>query len=381
MSLRLVLSLAIGLTTISPLLAEEGKSSLDPNMSYGGTKSSPVTYQVDLSAVVTAPYKTKILRVWMPLPPSNEHQVVQDRKMSTFPMKVEPRIGKEKLHDNEFAYFEFHQPQGGQIIRHQFQITCWEVNWNADIKKVTPIVGNWPASFGPYLRSERLVPTDDRFRTLALQIVPTKTNPMGDLAAIMHWANLNLTYDHAECSLQGNAIHALEKRKGHCSDYHGLCTALGRSLGYPTRIVYGINPYPKNSPSHCKLEAFIPPHGWVCFDVSETQQLIQRIKKDDSLDAGRKEKLIDLAQKRLEGGFRDNTWFLQTRGSDYDLEPPASRKVAVVRTIYAEADGEPLPEPDPGSATQRSFSWMTVHNYTSNRAVASPFQDWKSLER
>jgi hypothetical protein len=146
-------------------------------------------------------------------------------------------------------------------------------------------------------------------------------------------------------------------------------------------VVYGVNPYPKNSPSHCKLEAFLPPYGWVPFDVSETQLLIQRIQADKSLSAERKAGLAAKARERLRRGFRDNTWFLQTRGTDYDLEPPAGQRAAVVRTIYAEADGVALPEPDPANPKQREFAWMTVHHYTADRAVVNPFQDWKSLER
>ena len=61
--------------------------------------------------------------------------------------------------------------------------------------------------------------------------------------------------------------------------------------------------------------------------------------------------------------------------------PTAKRKVAVVRTIYAEADGEALPEPDPANVNQRAFGWMTVHHYVADRKVTSPFQDWRSLEK
>jgi hypothetical protein len=83
--------------------------------------------------------------------------------------------------------------------------------------------------------------------------------------------------------------------------------------------------------------------------------------------------------ERLFSGFRDNTWYLQTRGTDYDLVPPASRRVAVVRTIYAEADGQPLPEPDPGDATKREFAWMTLHSFEPDHAVTYPFNDASSL--
>ena len=48
-------------------------------------------------------------------------------------------------------------------------------------------------------------------------------------------------------------VKALETHRGHCSDYHGFCAAMGRAMGYPTRVTYGINTFPKNSPSHCKL--------------------------------------------------------------------------------------------------------------------------------
>lgn len=356
-----------------------GEPALSPTAAYQGTKSNSVTYQVDLSAVVTPPYKCKVLKIWMPIPPSDSIQEVSISEFTSFPLKVEPKIGQETVHGNRFAYFEFHEPHGAQMVRHQFTIKTHEVNWNIDPDKVTR-VDRWPTSFAPYLRAEANMPTDGRVADLARQIAPQRHSPIRDLGKVIDWVNDNLTYSHKECSLQGNAVSALDKKIGHCSDYHGLCTALGRSLGYPTRIAYGINPYPKNSPSHCKLEAFLPPYGWVCFDASETQQMIARIQKDGTLDPEQKDRLVTAAKKRLTNGFRDNTWFLQTRGSDYDLEPPAKNKVALVRTIYAEADGIPFAEPDPANPEVRSFTWMTMHRYVADRPVVNPFQDIRSLQ-
>jgi transglutaminase-like putative cysteine protease len=168
-------------------------------------------------------------------------------------------------------------------------------------------------------------------------------------------------------------LHALDTHTGHCSDYHGLCSAFGRALGMPTRVTYGINAFPKNSPSHCKLEAYLPPYGWVSFDVSETQKLMQAIDKDVSLSASARAEKKAAAFARMKGGFRDNTWFLQTRGTGYQLAPPAAKKVNVVRTIYAEADGVALPEPDPADASKREFSWMTAHKFKADREVKYPF--------
>ena len=89
----------------------------------------------------------------------------------------------------------------------------------------------------------------------------------------------------------------------------------------------------------------------------------------------RKPQRIDLLS-----GFRENTWFLQTKGTDYELEPPSGRRVSVVRTAYIEADGEALPEPDPANRERREFSWMTVHQYTSDRPVANVFKDVDTLK-
>jgi hypothetical protein len=118
----------------------------------------------------------------------------------------------------------------------------------------------------------------------------------------------------------------------------------------------------------------------VSFDVSETQRLIEKIRGDAELPQDRREALAEAAMTRLVRGFRDNTWLLQTKGTDYDLAPPASRKVPVVRTIYAEADGMPLPEPDPADHDRREHAWMTVHRYVPDRPVSYPFRDVKSLE-
>ena len=351
---------------------------LDPEAPYTAGQSNPVTYDVDFAAVVTPPNHAKVLKVWMPLPQSDSAQEVTEKGLSTFPMQVEPRIGKEKLFGNQFAYFEFTKPEGAQMARHRFKVTTHELRWNLDPEKVTR-VDHWPDAFAPYLRSDASVVVDDRLRDVLKQAEPEAHGTARDLTDLMVWADDHLTYDHSQASLRASSEHALEARAGHCSDYHGLCAAFGRALGFPTRVTYGINSFPKNSPSHCKLEAYLPPYGWVSFDVSETQLLIAAINKDKDLDDAKKAQLVKAATARLLHGFRDNTWFLQTKGTDYDLEPPAAKRAAVVRTIYAEADGVALPDPDPANPKATGFAWMTLHEYTPDKPVKYPFKDWSSL--
>ena len=358
----------------------QGVESLDPDSPYRAVRHSPVTYDVDFSVVVTPPYKAKKLQVWLPIPVSDFGQEVSDSKLTSFPMQLEPNIANESAYGNRFAYFEFASPQGAQIIRHQFQIKVYELRWNLDPAAVRQVTA-WPASFDKYRKGDsQSVLVNDRFTKLLDEIIPTRSTPFQDLGNVMTWVQNNVEYDHIDASLRADAAQVLTKRRGHCSDYHSFCASLGRALGVPTRVTYGINAFPKNSPSHCKLEAYMAPYGWVSFDVSETQKLVGEINQSQELGVVEKSELVQLALTRMRSGFRDNTWFLQTKGTDYELVPKASKRVPVVRTAYIEADGIPLAEPDPANKNQKSFAWMTVHEYKANRKVTYPFTDLNSLK-
>jgi transglutaminase-like putative cysteine protease len=371
-------TLCVPVLSQSSAATEERAGFLSPGQDYSGERSDPVEYEIDFSVVVTAPYHTKVLRVWLPMPPSDAGQEVRDGRLSTFPMKVAPQIGTEPVYGNRFAYFEFHDPKGAQIIRHQFRAEVWEMRWGIDPERVVNLQ-TWPESFALYFQRDSLS-DNQSFRAVLSDLVrPASTNPER-LFAAMNWIDGHLAYDHVNASLKASAEHAFANRRGHCSDYHGLCAAMGRELGSPSRVAYGLNLFPKNSPSHCKLEAFLPPYGWVPFDLSETQKMVKRIMESQHLSPADKTRLTALARERLKRGFRDNTWLLVTRGTNYELAPKASRPVRVVRTIYAEADGEPLPDPDPANIENREFAWMTAHEFKPDRPVAYPFKEITSLE-
>lgn len=351
-------------------------STLDPNQPLSANKSNEINHEVDFSVVVTPPYHCKVMKVWIPIPQSDESQQIGKSRFSTFPMKVDPKINVEPAMGNKFAYFEFHNPQGAQMIRHRFTARLWELNWNVDATTVQP-VKTWPDSFKPYLKPQS-VQEKEKFQQLLSSIVPQPKNPATDTYRVMDWIQNNLKYDHVKASLRASANHALRERCGHCSDYHGLCETMGRSLGYPTRLTYGLALYPKNSPSHCRVESFFPGHGWVSFDLSETQKLIARVQKDEDLDEKSKARLIELARERHRRGFRENSWVRMTTGTNYQLVPKAVAPVAVVRTAYVEADGEVLPDPDPANVQARRFAWMTLHKYKADRAFLKA-SDYRSL--
>ncbi len=352
----------------------------DPNLPYQAGRSNPVTYDVDYSVIVTAPYHTKKLRVWMPIPQSDRAQTILKSELSTFPVEVKPSIGTEKTYGNRLAFFEFVNPQGAQIVRHRFRARVYEMRWNLNLSKVRT-VKKWPSSFTPYLRSDQVLVVDEDLRRELSHIVGKDDDRAVKMRSVMKWTMDHLIYDHANASLRASSKHALKWRRGHCSDYHGVCAAFGRAIGAPTRVTYGLHLFPKSSPSHCKLEVFLLPYGWVSFDVSETQKLMHRISQASTLNAAEKKQLIEAALRRTEKGFRDNTWLMCTKGTDLQLVPPAKKRAPVIRTIYAEADGVALPDPDPSNPNEVKHAWMTAIKIVPDRKVNFPYKDWQPLKK
>ncbi|MCA9080399.1 MAG: transglutaminase domain-containing protein [Planctomycetaceae bacterium] len=369
-SIQMVMSVVLMTASAAP--AEPTLSVREPEV------SNPVEHTVEFAAIVTPPQHCKVLKVWMPLPQSATGQVVGEFHFETFPEQIEPQIANEPKFGNKFAYFEFHHPQGAQIIRNRFLATVSDVHWHVDAAELEPTTRKLP-ELDRYLEQESL---DDpaQFQQIVKGFSSAPYFEGRDILNAMDWVEQNLKYDHINASLQADPNHALRERCGHCSDYHGLCGAFGRALGIPTRVTYGLALHPKNSPSHCKLEAWLPPYGWVSFDLSETQKLLGAIDANESLSDADKQGLKDAALSRLKRGFRENSWLRVTQGTNYDLVPPATKSVRVVRTIFAEADGVPLPEPDPANPDQREFSWMTAHKYTADRPFLLPFKDLSTLE-
>src|SRR4051794_19594002 len=81
--------------TLAGRAADPDKPVLNPDQPYQATRSNPVTYDVDFSVVVTPPYHTKVLKVWLPLPQTNAGQEIQEGELSSFPTAVKPEIARE----------------------------------------------------------------------------------------------------------------------------------------------------------------------------------------------------------------------------------------------------------------------------------------------
>ena len=332
-----------------PALSDATKSGLVP------VKTSLAKFKVDFRVTIMAPANTRQLRVWIPLPPSTDTQVVRDRKFRTFPREHQSQLTREPTFGNQFAYFEINSPDGALEIQHTFTAEIAQLDWGVDYAKVANTV-SWPQKYEvfqtPDARSERA----PDYQEIVGQIQSVSDKKSQQFTKAIEWVDQHLTYDSANASLTADPAHGLIHRRGHCSDYHGLCGTFAREIGYPSRVLYGLQMFDKGSPSHCKLEVYMPPYGWVSYDLSETQKLAVKVSKDENLLPVSRKKAAELVRQRTLNGFRENTWLLVTRGENYPLVPAASKPVSIVRTIYAEADGIALTE----GAAADTGTWLTM---------------------
>ncbi len=344
-------------SSISNLMAweEEERHVREARVELAPEKTAIAKFKVDFRVAIKAPAKTKQLRVWVPLPPSTENQMVWDRKFHTFPREHQPQLTREPTFGNEFAYFEIDSPDGPLEIRHTFTAEIAQLDWGVDYSKVAN-TASWPQAFELFQTPDARSARAKDYTKIVEQIQSVSDAKSKQFMKAIEWVDQNLTYDSANASRTADPAHGLIHRRGHCSDYHGLCGTFAREIGFPSRVLYGLQMFDKGSPSHCKLEVFMPPYGWVSYDLSETQKLAIRVSKDDRLLPEQRKKNAEFVRQRTLKGFRENTWLLVTRGENYPLMPAASTTVSIIRTIYAEADGIPLKE----DAAAQAGTWLTM---------------------
>lgn len=326
-----------------------------PDSGTAPSRTARAKFEVDFRVAIVAPAKTKKLRVWIPIPPTTGNQVVTNSRFRTFPRKVSSRVSTEPTYGNEFAYFEIESPDGALEIQHTFTAEIAQVDWSVDYAKVVK-AGSWPEKFEVFQKPDARSSRATDYQHVVGQILSVSDRKSKQLMKAIEWVDQNLTYDSANASLTADPAHGLIHRRGHCSDYHGLCGTFAREIGFPSRVLYGLQMFEKGSPSHCKLEVYLPPYGWVTYDLSETQKLALKIQANGNLTAEQQTKMSKQVRQRTLNGFRENTWLLVTRGENYPLAPAASTPVSVLRTIHAEADGIALKE----GASMDSGTWMTM---------------------
>ena len=207
------------------------------------------------------PQITDTARMWIPLPTTDSFQTVEIKSIKA-PGQLE--ILQEREYGNSVLFLTLNPQDSGKTIEIRSKICRLE----------KAVYTSQTTALGQYLKPERLVPADERFRSIAERVVEGKN---GDLV------RARALYDHVIDRMRymkygsgwgkGDAVYACDARTGNCTDFHSYFIALCRAVGIPARFAIGAAiPSERNEGGidgyHCWAEFYTDGRWWPV-DISE----------------------------------------------------------------------------------------------------------------
>ena len=304
------------------------------NPSFAKERHGEVTVQVNLNA----PADAKNVRLWIPYPVSDEHQNIEDiRVKGNFSQSGVYREGE---NGSMALYAEWEGAMRERTLTYTFKVKRKEVIKKDFPKKELPFSKE---EFSQYLKATSLGPTTGKVKELAEKITKGKKTNLEKARAIYDWIVNNM---HRDPNIKGCGFGDVEKllvsMGGKCGDIHSVFVALTRSVGVPSREIFGIR-IPKGKEGdmtkaqHCWAEFYMPGYGWVPVDPSDVRKAMLEKKTSDLKD------VKDLVEYFF-GAIEENRIAYQT-GRDLVLNPAQKgEKMNYFMYPYAEADGKALNE-------------------------------------
>lgn len=270
------------------------------------------------------PATAKSARIWIPLASTDDHQAVELKSATSV---LSTRRTTDPEYGNESLYVEVPDPSRADVRFHLvFHADRREYSGGAGAEASNAVAR--PPDLGRYLRADRLVPIDGKFRELSNEITAGKVSSLEKARAIYDYVFRTMRYDKSgEGWGRGDSLWACDSRRGNCTDFHSVFISLMRAQGIPARFEIGFPlaeaPAGEIAGYHCWAEFYLDRTGWVPVDISEAWKA--PAKHDyffGSLDANR---------------IRFST------GRDLTLEPrQAGPPLNYFVYPYVEVDGKPF---------------------------------------
>jgi transglutaminase-like putative cysteine protease len=218
-------------------------------------------------------------RLWIPVPPSDEHQSIGNLTLKS---PVAYREGSDKEYGNRYAVFTptAEQAARGYDVTLEFLVTRRE-----EAKEVTPAAkaaagaARAPeAMLERYLEPDKLVPLNATIAELARKQTEGATDPVEKARRIYTYVATTMHYDKSgEGWGRGDEMWACDSKRGNCTDFHSVLIGMLRSSGIPARFLIGF-PLPPGKTEgdipgyHCWAEFYVQGIGWIPMDASEASK-------------------------------------------------------------------------------------------------------------
>ena len=229
-------------------------------------KRAPRKFELQYGAVISELPDDAMVRVWFPIPESNELQTIK-KTDSQAPAPI--ATAKDKKHGNAIGYFE--KAQAKEI---KFNVT-----YQVDRKEAYP--GSMPGKLSEqeiakFLSANQLVPTSGE-PTKLLSDKKLATDPMQLGQELYEIVEAYMSYDKSKPGYgNGDVLWACSSKTGNCTGFHSLFISLARNQNLPARFEIGFPIGEKPSGNikgyHCWAWFYTKTNGWIAVDISEADK-------------------------------------------------------------------------------------------------------------
>lgn len=223
------------------------------------------------------PADAKRVRVWVPVPQSDQHQAVRVISMKA-PAKTQ--MTQEAEYGNRMMYVEMpaSSSSGGKAdFSLEYEVTRREYSRGnyAQLEQKDRNPALVSVSMKRLVAPDTLIPTDGKILALATEVTGSQTGTIAKAKAAYEYFFTTMRYDKTGSGWgRGDAVWACDSKHGNCTDFHSPFIGVLRADGIPARFDIGFPlPEGKNkgdiSGYHCWAEFYAAKTGWVPVDISE----------------------------------------------------------------------------------------------------------------
>ena len=308
----------------------------------GAEKARTMTTTIDMSKYE----KGKVVKVWVPVPQTEDYQVISNEKFEAKTAKV-AEFTTESVNGNKMLYLEWaaDAEPADRIATLSFDAKRDEMGNKVLLQRKDD---TYPEDVQEYItkESEMVKVNDPIVKKYAEIAVGDNTATLDKAKAIYDWEVANLErIDNGETLTNkdgatrefkvegcgyGDTVKILTdfdefgRAGGHCTDLNSTFVALCRANGIPAREMFGIRMNDDaTGGQHCWAEFYLPGTGWVFADPGDALKSIKS-KKGMTVDEVAAAKAGDtFAQKKAYfWGTVDENRIVLSRGRDITFNPP-----------------------------------------------------------
>jgi transglutaminase-like putative cysteine protease len=228
------------------------------------------------------PPGTKLVRVWIPVAQTDEHQAV---RLVETKAAGKTQTAREPEYGNKILYAELQNPsQNSASFTLVYEVTRKEFSRGdyAQLERKDSTPGLVPASMTRFVQPDQLIPTDGKMKALADRVTGNATGTVAKAKAAYDYLFTTMKYDKSGTGWgRGDAVWACDAKHGNCTDFHSPFIAMMRADGIPAQFDIGF-PLPEGKTSgdipgyHCWAQFYSKNIGWVPVDISEAWKAQQK---------------------------------------------------------------------------------------------------------